>query len=719
MPTKTLITSALPYANGPIHLGHLVEYIQTDIYVRFLRSCGEDVIYLCADDTHGTPIELNAAKEGVKPEQFVQRFFEQHQKDFADFEIEFDCFGSTHSEENRHYAELIFERLRAQGQIDRKDIEQAFCEKDQRFLPDRFIRGTCPNCGATNQYGDVCEKCSKAYASTELIDPRCALCGTPPVRRSSAHLFFRLSQQEAFLRDLLRTPGFINTGVANQLQQFFEKGLADWDISRDGPYFGFAIPGETNKFFYVWLDAPIGYISTTEKWAKTTGKAKNALAYWSESSDAKVVHFIGKDIVYFHALFWPAVLKVAGLKRPERIVVHGHLTVNGEKMSKSRGTFINARPYLGVLDPAYLRFFYAANLGPGPEDLDLSLNEFRLRVNADLVNNIGNLANRTLSMIAGPLEGRLAPAGDGPGRKLVEDAIARAAEVRAAFERIDYRAAVKIITEISQSANQFLTVHAPWKKVKTEPEVARRDLSDAAEVAYLIAGMLQPVVPRLSQKLFDQLKARPLSYAGMSSAHYPLLDRTQAIGEPSPLIARLEEDQVSAIVVPEAKPAGAAAVPETSQASAGAGAANLQPSTPPGGATPASAKTQASPGAGAVSVAAPGAGTEPAEIEYADFTRVVLKVGKILSAERIPKADKLLKLSVEIGEPSPRTIAAGIAEAYAPEQLVGRQVVVVTNLKARTIRGVESRGMLLAAGAGGKELSLVDPGPLAPGSEVK
>jgi methionyl-tRNA synthetase len=683
---KTLVTSALPYANGPIHLGHLVEYVQTDIYVRFLRSCGEDAIYLCADDTHGTPIELNAAKQGVKPEDFVQRFFESHQKDFSDFDIRFDKFWSTNSAENRHYAELIYSRLKAHGDIDRREIEQAYCEHDKRFLPDRFIRGTCPNCKAADQYGDACEKCGKAYAPTDLIDARCALCSRPPVRKKSEHLYFTLPRHKDFLLDLIRQPAFLNQGIANQLQQFFEKGLADWDISRDGPYFGFAIPGETDKFFYVWLDAPIGYIATTEKWAKDTGKASSALDYWAEGADSRIVHFIGKDIVYFHALFWPAVLKVAGLKRPDQIAVHGHLTVNGEKMSKSRGTFVTARTYLDALDPSYLRYFYAASLGNGPEDLDLSLSEFRLRVNAELVNNIGNLANRTLSLLAGPHQGKLSPAGDGPGKAVVVEAIAKAAQVRAAFERIDYRSAVKGIAEISQSANQFIAAQEPWKKAKTDPEGARRDLSDAAEVAYLVAALLAPVVPRLSQKLFDQLGAPPLTYQAIAKASYPLLDRARPIGKPEPLIGRLEESQVAALVVPE----GAA---------------------PPAVAKP--AKVASEP-AKPVDPAGP-----PPEIDYADFAKVQLKVGKVLAAEKVPKADKLLKLSVDIGEPAPRTIVAGIAEAYAPEQLVGRNVVVVANLKPRSLRGIESRGMLLAAGPGGKELSLVDPGALAVGADVK
>ncbi|MCI0569780.1 MAG: methionine--tRNA ligase [Myxococcaceae bacterium] len=691
MAKRTLVTSALPYANGPIHIGHMVEYTQTDIYVRFLRSSGEDVIYLCADDTHGTPIELNAAKQGVKPEEFVARFHEEHQADFRDFDISFDAYGSTNSPENRHYAELIYGRLKQAGDIERRDIEQTYCEKDKRFLPDRFVLGTCPNCKSPGQYGDSCEVCGKTYDPTELLEPRCSLCGTPPVRKASTHLFFKLSNHADFLKGLLGKPEFINTGVAAQLQQWFEKGLSDWDISRDGPYFGFPIPGETDKYFYVWLDAPIGYIAATELWAKKTGKARDALAYWSADSDAHIIHVIGKDIVYFHALFWPAVLKVAGFKIPDRLIVHGHLTVNGEKMSKRRGTLVPARAYLEKLDPTYLRYFYAANLGPSPEDIDLSLKDFRLRVNGELVNNIGNLANRSLSMLASTFERRLAPGGEGAGRKLVEEALARVPEVRAAYERLEFRNVIKAVTDIASAANAFMQTQAPWARVKTDPEAARADLSDVAEVAYLVSALLQPVVPRLSEKLFAQLNAPPLTFQALGAARYPLLDRSRPIGTPAPLIARMEEAQVNSIVV---------SPPQVEEKK-------------PEKAAPAAAAPK--PAEKAASVPAPEAG----EVEYADFARVVLKVGKVLSAERVPKADKLLRLSVDVGEGSPRTIAAGIAEAYAPEQVVGRNVVVVANLKPRAIRGIESRGMLLAAGPGGKELSLVDPGPLPPGSEVK
>jgi methionyl-tRNA synthetase len=702
MAERILVTSALPYANGPIHLGHMVEYVQTDIYVRFQRSCGKDVVYFCADDTHGTPIELNAAKHGLKPEEFIARFYEAHQADFREFGVQFDYFHSTNSPENKHYAELIYGRLKEHGDIEKRDVEQAYCEKDKRFLPDRFIKGTCPNCKAPDQYGDACEKCGKAYAPTDLVEPRCALCGTPPVRRKSPHLFFRLSRHADFLQETLRTPGFLHQGLATQLQGFFEQGLADWDISRDGPYFGFPIPGETDKYFYVWLDAPIGYIATTEKWAQTTGKAKSALDYWAEGSDARIVHFIGKDIVYFHALFWPAVLKVAGLKRPDTIKVHGHLTVNGEKMSKSRGTLIAARSYLEQLDPSYLRYFYAAMLGAGVEDLDLSLKDFRLRVNGELVNNIGNLANRSLSMLAGgALEKRLAPATkEGPGKALVEAALARVPEVREAYEKLEYRNAIRIITEISQSANGFLQTAAPWAKVKTDAEAARADLSDAAEVAYLLGALLTPVIPRVTEKLFAQLNAPPLTFEALATARYPLLDRSRPVGTPEPLLPRLEEERVNAIL--GQPPAAAEPAKEEKKGKGDKGE-----------------KKAAEPKPAEAKAAAPAAEAAPGEIEIGDFGKVVLKVGKVLAAERVPKADKLLKLTVDLGEGQPRTICSGIAEAFQPEQVQGRNVVVVANLKPRMLRGIESRGMILTAGPGGKDLSLLDPGDMPPGSEVK
>jgi len=686
---KFLVTSALPYANGPLHVGHAVEYVQTDVYVRYLRSAGHDVVYVCADDTHGTPIELSAAREGVSPETFVARLWEKHRDDFRDLGISLDIFHTTSSPESRHYSELIYGRLKEAGDILRRPVRQTYCEVDRRFLPDRFVRGTCPNCRSPDQYGDACEVCGKTYRPEELISPRCSLCGTPPVTRESEHLFFALSRHQAWLQQLVRSPGFLHPAVANQLQAFFDQGLQDWDISRDAPYFGFAIPGEKDKYFYVWLDAPIGYIAATERWAKDSGRARSAMDLWSEDSETEVRHFIGKDIVYFHALFWPAVLKVAHFKRPARLHVHGHLTLNGEKMSKSRGTLISVRTALDAFDPAYLRYFFAANLGPGPEDFDLSLPEFRARVNGELVNNVGNLANRTLSLLAGPLGGKLATAPGEGGRPLIEAALARVPEVVDAYESLDFRSVVRTTVEISQSANQFLQARAPWAKLKTDPEGARADLSDVTEVLALLATFLAPIVPSLAEKLFAQLGTPPLTFEALRSARIPILPRGRPLGTPAPLLPRLEEAQLNRLVPPEEL---ARLVGGSSQTVAPA----------PAGVEQAAARDG-----------------QPGEIDLDTFAQVALRVGQILAADRVPKADKLLKLTVDVGEGSPRTVVAGIAEAYQPESLVGRKVVVVANLRPRQLRGIESRGMLLAAGSGGAALRLIDPGDLPPGSPVK
>jgi len=554
MSKLTLITCALPYANGPLHLGHMVEHIQADIFVRFLRSMGHEVLFLCADDTHGTPIELKALEEGQAPEVFVQRFFEEHQKDFAEFDISHDAFGSTHSPENQFWSNEIYERLKKKELIVRRDIEQAYDAHASRFLPDRFVKGTCPRCKAADQYGDVCEKCGAIYRPKELIDARSALTQKPCVWKSSEHLFFELVKYEAFLKKLLSTD-FVSEGIATQLKQFFEKGLVDWDISRDGPYFGFPIPGEDNKFFYVWLDAPIGYISTTDVWAKQKRPTHSAQALWSQEGDTRIIHFIGKDIVYFHCLFWPAILHAAELKLPERVHVHGFLTVNGEKMSKTRGTFIEARRYLTHLDPSYLRFYLASLLGCGHEDLDFSLKEFRQRTNAELVNNLGNLAQRTLALLSSPaLQGKLAFANENSeGRAMVHAALKKLEQIRVAFENVELRQAIKLILEIGQEANLYLTQQAPWKLVKENPEAARAVLSETAEVIFILSGLLWPVVPRLATKLASQLNVEVPSFQHLLKASYPLLDRTRPLGAISPLISRIEESAVEAMLQPPAK----------------------------------------------------------------------------------------------------------------------------------------------------------------------
>jgi methionyl-tRNA synthetase len=668
----TIVTCALPYANGAIHLGHMVEHIQTDIYVRFLRSMQRKVFFLCADDTHGAPIELSALKAGVTPEAFVERWSVEHQQDFADFGISFDHYGSTNSAENRHFAEMVYARAKDAGSIARKEIEQPYDAKAKRWLSDRFIRGTCPNCGAVDQYGDACEKCNATYTPRELIDAKSAISGEPLSWRKSEHLFFTLKKHEAFLRQQLTVPGFMNAGAAAQLQSFFEKGLSDWDISRDGPYFGFQIPGEVDKYFYVWLDAPIGYIAATEQFLKKTGSSETAESHWSEESSTEIVHVIGKDIVYFHCLFWPAVLKVAKFKVPRMVHIHGHLTVNGEKMSKSRGTFINARHFLSLLDPNYLRFHYAQMLGSGAEDIDFSLKEFQERVEAGLINNLGNLANRTLSLLAKPeLSGTLSAVNAPLGKPLVDAALAKLPGIVKAFERFDSRSAMKEILDIGFLANQFLAQQEPWKKLKSDPEQARSILSEAAEVVFLLTTLLGPVVPKLTASLEQQLNRRSLSFAALLDASYPLLERSSPIGSPQPLIGRMDSEVVATLV---SAPTPEKVVPKMPDAAAA---------------------------------------TTGAEIDYADFAKLTFRVGKVVAAERVEKADKLL------GEPSARTIVSGLALSYQPESVVGRSVVVVTNLKPRKLKGIESNGMLLTAGESDATLALLDPGDAKVGSVVK
>jgi methionyl-tRNA synthetase len=678
MSKLTLVTCALPYANGPLHLGHMVEHIQADIFVRFWRSMGNEVIFLCADDTHGTPIELKALEEGQAPDVFVQRCFEEHQKDFAEFDISHDTFGSTHSPENQFWSNEIYERLKKKGLIARRDIEQAFDEHANRFLPDRFVKGTCPRCKAADQYGDVCEKCGAIYRPKELIDARSALTQKPCVWKSSEHLFFELPKYESFLKKLLSTSGFVSEGIAMQLNQFFEKGLAEWDISRDGPYFGFPIPGEDNKFFYVWLDAPIGYISTTDVWAKQKRPTHSAQKLWSPEEDTRIIHFIGKDIVYFHCLFWPAILHAAELKLPERVHVHGFLTVNGEKMSKTRGTFMEARKYLRHLDPSYLRFYLASLLGSGHEDLDFSLKEFRQRTNAELVNNLGNLAQRTLSLLSSPaLQGKLAPANENSeGRAMVEAALAKLSQVRLAFESVDFRQAIKLILEIGQEANIYLTQQAPWKLVKENPEAARAVLSETAEVIFILSGLLWPVVPKLATKLASQLNVEVPTFQHLLNASYPLLDRARPLGAVSPLIFRIEESAVEVMVQPpEVLAAPSKPIPEVTE--------------------------------------------EGLEVDFSEFSKLKLVVGKILEANPVEGASKLLHLSVDIGEGEPRCIVSGIAESFLPERLVGKHVVLVKNLKPRKIRGLISRGMLLTAQNTSGKLSLLEVEGMPPGSPIE
>ena len=689
---RSLVTMALPYANGSIHLGHLVEAVQTDIYVRAQKAMGREAIFICADDTHGTPIEVNAAKAGVPPEEFVARFHKEHSADYAAFEIGFDLFYTTHSEENRVHAERIYQALRDDGAVDRREVEQFYCETDKRFLPDRFVKGTCPKCGAGDQYGDACEVCGSTYEPTDLKDPACVLCRTAPVRRSSAHYFVRLSKYQELLRDWTSTPGRLQPEIRRFLDGWLAEPLKDWDISRDAPYFGFKIPGEDAKYFYVWLDAPVGYLSSTDHWAREHGRRVEE--FFGRDADCELVHFIGKDIIYFHTLFWPAMLDVAGWKVPSRVHVHGMLTVEGAKMSKSRGTFLNAREYLDAgLDPEWLRYFYAGNLGAAPTDIDLSLGELKNRVNGELLNNVGNLANRSLSILWKSFEGRLSTL---PDNDLWPHAQAVEAEVTAAYQRCDSRAAVQAVLAFSSRANERLQRTQPWKLLATDRDAAQKELTLAVNVARLCARLLAPIVPRFARGVEEQSGA-PLNWGDFA----PL--ENAAIREPRPLVRRVDDEDVKKLASRFVSEGATEKSSEPAAGKASKGAAGPQEG----------AKPAAKP--------APKAESEPpAQINIDVFAQTDLRAGKVLACERVPKADRLLKLTIDLGEAAPRTIVSGVASAYAPEELVGKVVCVVANLAPREMRGVVSHGMVLFATGGPRGLTAVElPADVPPGTKVK
>ena len=723
MPKKALVTMALPYANGSIHLGHLVEAVQTDVYVRALKASGRETLYICADDTHGTPIQVNAAKAGVSPEQFVARFHEEHLRDYGAFHIGFDEFYTTHSPENEKHCRAFFEALKQGGAIDRRPVEQLYCEVDKRFLPDRFVKGECPKCGTKDQYGDACEKCGSTYDPTDLKNPFCALCKEQgrgevvPVRRSSDHYFVQLSKYQEFLRGW--TAGeTLQPEIRRSIYAWLDEPLHDWDISRDAPYFGFKIPGEDAKYFYVWVDAPIGYLSSTEHWAARQVPARSVEEWWGREADVEITHFIGKDIVYFHTLFWPALLHAAGRKLPSRVHVHGMLTVEGAKMSKSRGTFVNAREFLDAgMDPEWLRYFYASNLGPAPSDLDLSLTEMRNRVNGELLNNVGNLANRSLSVLWRNFGGRLARITGWNGEYLkgspeapetVRHGLspvemwdhARRAEEEAikGYLACDSRYAIQQVLVLGSMANERLQRMQPWKLMHENPEAAQRELTLAVNLARVCARLLAPVVPRFAEGFAEQTKAK------LTWGDWAFLE-DHAIGEPKPLVRRMEDADVLALasrfVLDDVakKPKAANDAPASKDIAKEAAKAE--------------AKAQKE-----AAKAAADAGPPP-EINFPQFAAVDLRAGKILAAEKVAKADKLLQLTVDVGEAAPRTIVSGIALHYAPADLVGKTVAIVANLAKKSLKGIESHGMVLAASGGARGLTLVElPGDVAPGSRV-
>jgi methionyl-tRNA synthetase len=690
MTRKILVTSALPYANGSIHLGHLVEYIQTDIWVRFQKMRGNECWYVCADDTHGTPIMLRAEKEGITPEQLIERVWHEHKRDFDGFLVGFDNYYSTNSPENRDFAGLIYGRLKAAGLIESRAIEQFYDPNKAMFLPDRFIKGTCPKCGAKDQYGDSCESCGATYAPTDLVDPYSAVSGATPVRKESEHYFFKLGACENFLKAWTRA-GHLQEEAANKMGEWFTAGLSDWDISRDAPYFGFEIPDAPGKYFYVWLDAPVGYMASFKNLCAQKGIDFDE--YWQKGSGTELYHFIGKDILYFHALFWPAMLEFSGHRTPSGVFAHGFLTVNGQKMSKSRGTFITAESYLKHLNPEWLRYYYAAKLSNTMEDIDLNLDDFSARVNADLVGKYVNIASRCAGFIHKNFGGRLLDEditqafaetfpgiAQGHGIALIADL----------YEARKYGGALRLIMLATESVNQYIDQHKPWELAK-QPE-RQQELNRVCTLALnafrSLTLILKPILPRMAEQVESFLNIPPLTWADADT----LLPAGHAINpyqhlatrvDPKKIEALLEENRQSLAPTPEPAPVRHA---EHQQH-----AAKPEPAAP-----------------------------EVAHIGIDDFTKVDLRIARIVSAGHVEGADKLLRLELDIGESRPRQVFAGIKSAYAPESLVDRLTVMVANLAPRKMKFGMSEGMVLAASdeRGGPFLLAPDSGA-QPGMRVK
>ncbi len=673
---KLLVTSALPYANGAIHLGHMVEYIQTDIWVRHQKMQGIQCTYVCADDAHGTPIMLRAQAENISPEELVARMRKEHQADFADFFVEFDNYYSTHSDENRELAETIFFRLKQNGHISSRVITQLYDPVKEMFLPDRFVKGTCPKCKAEDQYGDNCEVCGSTYSPTDLINPRSAVSGATPIEKESEHFFFKLPDFEGMLKTWLHA-GHLQDEIANKLDEWFDVGLQEWDISRDSPYFGFEIPDAPGKYFYVWLDAPMGYFASFKNLCSRRGDL-NFNEYLKPDTTTELYHFIGKDIVRFHALFWPAVLAGSGYRTPTAVYAHGFLTINGQKMSKSRGTFINARNYLDHLNPEYLRYYFAAKLTSRIDDLDLNLDDFALRVNADLVGKVVNIASRCAGFINTRFDNTM-------GKILAHEALYQSftdagQNIIALYEAREFSQAMREIMTLADKANQFIDEQKPWVLAKESgrEQAVQNVCSTGLNLFKVLTAYLKPVLPVMAGNVEQFFNIDPLTW---SNYHTPLTNHR--INKFKPLMTRVEQEKIDAMLNDAGKQTGQA-----------------KPKT-----TKSATETTMEPIA--------------STIQYEDFAKLDLRIAKILDARPVEGAEKLLQLTLDIGGET-RNVFAGIKSAYNPQDLIGRHTVMVANLAPRKMRFGVSEGMVLAAGPGGKDLWILQPDPGAqPGMRVK
>ena len=673
MKRKIVVTSALPYANGDIHLGHLVEYIQTDFWVRYQKLRGNECVYVCADDTHGTPIMIRARKEGITPEQLIARSHETHLKDFTDFQISFDNYYTTNSPENKELSERFFAAMEKSGAITRKTTPQLYCEHCKMFLPDRFVKGTCPKCGAEGQYGDSCDKCGATYGAEELGSPVCTTCGGTPVVKDSEHLYFELEPQHDYLEKWI--PGHTTSDVSNKLLEWFKEPLRGWCISRDAPYFGFEIPGYKDKFFYVWVDAPIGYIASLQNWCVKNGRGD----LWNDP-EAELYHFIGKDIIRFHCLFWPGMLHAAGFKGPNKVFVHGFLTVNGEKMSKSKGTFVNARTYLDHLPPEALRYYYAAKLGGTTDDMDLNLSDFVQRVNSDLVGKITNIASRGGQMLQKKLGGMLGTM-DEDGRALVQKCRAAGETIAKFYEERRFNQVVVEICRLADAANEYFDRREPWKTVKTDAETTRTTLTAALNAFRIMAIYLKPILPVYANKAMKLFGETDWSWDSSAESR-----ENCALGDYEYLANRIDAKQVEAMIAAATvKPADSGEVAHESRASKNKAKASAAPAL-------------------------------KAEIAFPDFEKLDLRVGTVESCEIVPKSSKLLKFVLDAGALGKRTIFSGIRGAYPePEKLVGREVVFVANLAPRKMSVGVSEGMILFAGEPGTNGGVLSPSSTAGG----
>ena len=656
---RIVVTSALPYANGSIHLGHLVEYIQTDIWARSQKMAENECLYICADDSHGTPIMLKAKELEVTPEELIKKTYDEHVKDFKDFQIEFDNFHTTHSDENKKISEEIYKSLKDKGNIISKEIEQFYDNEAKMFLPDRFIKGECPKCGAKDQYGDSCEECGATYSPTDVKNPISTVSNTTPVRKKTEHVFFQLSSYESFLKDWMQNND-IQREIKNKLSEWLEGGLVDWDITRDKPYFGFEIPDLKDKYFYVWLDAPIGYIASHKNYCDKN--KKNYLDDWKEDSKTELYHFIGKDIAYFHGLFWPAMLEGAGLRKPNGVFCHGFLTIDGEKMSKSRGTFFNARTYLNHLQPDYLRYYFSSRLTSKIEDIDLSFDDFMTRVNSDLVGKIINIGSRCAKFINKDFNDQLSKE---IGNKLLLDSLlSKKDEIIANYESRNFATNIRIITSLSDEVNKYLDEEKPWVKIKDQDtkESVQTICSDGINAFRMIMTYLKPVLPEIASKVESLLNADPFNYQNICNM---ILDHK--INAFEPLITRIEKESIEKMK------------DENKQESA--------------------------------------ATDDTDKITIDDFIKVDLRIAKVTNVKEIEDSRKLLELEVDLGDET-RTVFAGIKKSYSPDELIGKSVVVIANLKPRKMKFGVSNGMVLATQHDGEIIILQPEKDVPPGSKI-